>query len=495
MEPRYYQSSAIEGLRGSLMVGNRRVIHHAPTGSGKTATSSWIISAAHEKGSKVLFLANRRELIFQAVETLEKFGIDCAIIMAGEEHDLSKQVQVASMQTYVRRMTIEDDLRFNKWWHDADLVIVDECHSSISPSWQKILQSYDTKVCVIGLTATPCRGDGRGLGEFYEEIISTVTITELIEQGFLVPIRYFAPYTPDMAGVKTVRGDWDQKEAAKRVNKPKLIGDIYKNWSIICPDRPTIFFAQNVQHSIAITHEFNSKGIDAAHIDARTPKEERQRILDDLKRGRVQVISNYGILTEGFDFPAASCIGIARPTKILGLYIQMGGRGLRPSPGKSDCIILDFAGCLETHGYLEEERTWTLDGKKKAWQEATNKKTTEKKMLKCGACHHVFSGTGTCPNCGSETIRYGKKVEVAEGELKEVKKTFSMAEKRLYLGMLKYYVTSKGMNPKAVNAKYKARFGVWPDHSIKNVEPVKPDEAFVNRMVHENIKYAKRKRY
>ena len=491
---RDYQSSAICKIRESMSKGIRRIIYHAPTGSGKTATASNIIEKAHDRGKKVLFLANRRELIFQAKETLERFGIECGVIMAGEERNLSAQVQIASMQTYVRRMDLEE-LELNEWWHQADLIFCDEAHASVSPSWQKILTAYGDKMFVIGLTASPCRGDGRGLGEYFEEIISTTDVGDLIDQNYLVPVRYFAPSTPDLEGISTVAGDYDKKELGKRVNTVKLVGDIYDNWSIICPDRPTIIFATNVKHSISIKEVFKSHGIDIEHIDAKTPKEERSDALSRLRGGKLQVITNVGILTEGFDFPEASCIVLARPTKSLGLYLQMSGRGLRIAPGKNDLCLLDHAGCLENHGKLEWSREWSLDGKEKAWSERKEKEKEPSKLLKCHVCHAVFEGISTCPDCGTPLQKFGKKIETEDAELKEVgKDKATVEEKRIFLGMLKAWVPrQKNPNPKRIKGSFRGRFGIWPHHSYQDVAPIEPDEAFLNRMRHDAIKYAKRK--
>lgn len=489
---RDYQTDAENKIRIAMGNGKKSILLHAPTGSGKTAIASDIIKKVHDNGKKALFLANRRELVNQAKTTLESFGLDCGVIMAGVESKLDAQVQIASVQTYVRRMDLME-LQFNKWWHEADLVIVDEAHGSISPSFQKILKSYGDESFVLGLTATPCRTDGRGLGEFYDEIVSTINVAALIEQNYLVPVRYFTPSTPDLEGIRTVGGDFDKKELGKRVNKTKLVGDIYDNWSRICPDRPTIIFATNVKHSINIAEDFSRNGVSIAHIDAKTSPEEREETLMVLKSGKLQVITNVGILCEGFDFPKASCIILARPTKSLGLYIQMAGRGLRTAEMKQDCILIDHGGCVERHGLLEWSREWTLDGKKKAWK-TVERDSKEKGMAKCIACHCVYTGTDTCPDCGSQPKTFGEKVETKDADLKELnKKQASVADKRIYLGMLKCWVSEKGYSPRMVTAKYKNKFGCWAHHSITDVAPITPDKKFLNQMRHEQIKYAKRK--
>lgn len=489
LQPRNYQLKAVNDIRSSFEAGNKQVLLLLPTGSGKTVIVAFIAKKAVELGKKVLFIANRQELIYQALRTLASFDLVCGVIMAGVPPKLDAQVQIASMQTYVRRMNLEE-LR-NHWWHDADLIIVDEAHGSISPSFQKILSNYGDKF-VLGLTATPCRADGRDLGEYYQDIVSTISTQQLIDKNYLVPPRYFAASTPDLSGIKTVRGDYEKKVLGERVNTPKLVGDIYENWSMICPDRPTIIFATNVPHSISIKNTFKSHRVSIAHIDARTPKGERDEALEALRAGVLQVISNVGILTEGFDFPDAACVALARPTKSLGLYIQMGGRGLRPSPGKNDCIILDFAGCAEEHGLLEWDREWSLDGKKKAWSEP-RRKEKEGGLSKCPACHAVFTGQKSCPDCGSELKPFGRKVETADAELKELSWKATVAEKRIYLGMLKKWVFEKGYSPRMINAKYRNRFGVWPHSSIVDVAPITPDAAFKNRMRHEQIRWAKRR--
>lgn len=491
IELREYQKLAVDKIRAKMTEGHRRIIYHAPCGSGKTATSSDIIAKAYANGKKVLFLAGRRELIFQAKKTLEQFGINCGVIMAGEEPNLDAQVQIASMQTYVRRMNLEE-LQFNHWWHDADIIFCDEAHGSISPSFQKILQAYGDKMYVIGLSATPCRGDGRGLGEYFDEIVSTVDVGELIEQNYLVPVRYFAPSCPDLTGIKTVAGDYDKKELGERVNTIKLVGDIYDNWSIICPDRPTIIFATNVKHSISIKDAFSLRGIGIEHIDAKTPKEERGDALERLRSGKLQVITNVGILTEGFDFPEASCVILARPTKSLGLFLQMAGRGLRIAQGKNDLVLLDHAGCIENHGRLEWSREWSLDGKKKAWSERKKKDPKEPTMLKCSVCHAVFQGEKLCPDCGTLLQTFGKKIETEDGELKELgkKEGFSPLEKRRWYGMLKHYAITKGYKEGWISHKYKEKTGVWP-RGMDDVIPILPDHSCTNWITYQNIKHAK----
>jgi len=489
---RDYQEKAIDRARVSLASGKSRIIIPLSCGSGKTVIAGKIAVLAHEKGKKVLFLVNRRELVFQAKKTFEEFGLRAGIVMAGEEHDHDAQIQIASMQTYVRRMDLEE-LRFNYWWHKADLIFVDECHSAISPSYQKILKGYDSSVKVIGLTATPCRSDGRGLGEYFQDLIATIEMQELIDTGVLVPFRYFAPYSPDMTGVGTVAGDWNKGQADKVVNRPKLIGDIYENWSVICPERQTILFANSVKHSIALQDEFLRKGVTAQHIDANTHHEERAVAFEKFLSGKLQVIVNVGIACEGTDLPPASCIGLARPTKSLARYIQMVGRGSRTSPGKLDCAVLDFAGNLECHGYAESPHEWTLDGRGIAWKKSAPTER-EKRTMKCSSCGAVLDGLTVCPDCGSVARKFGRALETQEGELVEVgkKEKHTILDKQVFWGMLEHVRAEKNYNSGWTSHKYRERFGVWPK-GMNRVVPIEPDLSFKNYMKHLQIKYAKSK--
>jgi len=493
-EKRQYQLDAVEKARYNVGLGHKHIIIHAPTGSGKTKIASDITMLGRAKKKKILFLANRRELIFQAKGTLEETGLTCGLIMAGEPHNHDADIQVASMQTYIRRMDL-DELKFNRWWHDADIIFVDECHTSISPSYMKILQAYGDRAVVIGLTATPCRSDGRGLGEYYSKIVKTVGIGELIKLGYLVPFRYFAPTLPDYSDAPPlVNGDYAIGYLGQKLNQKKLIGDIYDNWSQICPDRPTIIFATTIAHSIALQQQFLSRGIEARHLDHKTPKDYRADSLDRFNNGRLQVLVNHGILCEGTDLPPAACIILARGTKSLGRYIQMGGRGSRTSEetGKIDCIILDHGGCINEHGFLETDYEWTLDGKKKAWQKQAVEAEEHKPMI-CSACGAVMDGLTICPDCGSPMKKYGKMREVEDGELKEVgKKEFTMADKRQFYGMCEFYRIEKGYSAGWASHKYRDKFGVWP-HQVQDTIPIQPDQKFLNWITYCNIKHAKSK--
>lgn len=486
---RPYQVRAIAQVRESILAGNKRPLIVMPTGSGKSPVFAKIAQSVAENGKKVLFLVHRRNLVFQLEQTLVRhFDIVPGIIMAGVKSHLDRQVQLASIQTYGRRLDL-DELVYNPHFIEGDVVLIDECHRAISKQFQEVIKLYKDKI-VIGCTATPVRFDGRGLGEVFNALVDVIGIKELTKQGCLSPVRYFVPGHINLEGVKTAMGDYQAKSLAEKTNTKKLIGDIVENWLRLAENRKTIVFCVNVKHSIAISDAFNAAGIPADYLNARHSDEERDYVFKRMDRGDITVLVNVALFQEGLDVPDVSCIVIARPTKSMGLFRQMCGRGLRPQEGKT-CLLLDHGNVIETHGLLEWDIEWSLNGKKKAWSKPTRE--TTKKLVRCRACGLTFEGSKTCPDCGTEVRSFGKKIETIDAELEEIKpEKGTVVEKRLFLGMLKAWVPrQKNPNPKRVLGAFRGRYGVWPAPSYKNVAPIEPDQAFRNYMKYEAIKWAK----
>lgn len=489
---RKYQTESVNSLRMKMASGKKRVLLQASCGAGKTIISAEIVRLALSKGKKVLFLVHRRDLVKQTIDKYQQYGLgdEIGVIMAGFESELSRPVQVASLQTYGRRLNF-NELAYNPWFHNADLVIFDECHVAGAPTYKRLLDLYSEKAYLIGLSATPCRSNGTGLGQLFDEIVPCIPMPDLVNQGFLVPAIHYAPSVLDMRGVRVTAGDYNAKDVDKLVDKPSLIGDVYENWARLAVDRQTIIFAHNVKHSKHIRDQFGRYGIKIAHIDANTPDEEREQIYSDFEAFRIQVLTNVGVCCEGSDLPCASCIVITRPTLSLSRWIQQAGRGARPYPGKENFLLLDHAGNIERHGYVDDDIAWTLDEHCQAAKRKKPRKK-EKKILTCDECRHAFSGK-VCPQCGLEVKDYGKKIEAVDAELVEVgknKKKATMAEKRVFYGQLEYYRMAKGYSQGWSAWAYKEKFGVWPN-GLKNTEPIELDHAFMNWIRYRAIKRAK----
>ena len=408
----------MQKLREQVASGKRRLILQANTGAGKTCIACMMIDSAVAKGKTVLFLAHSRELVHQCASKLRSIGIRCGVIMAGEPMELHHAVQVASKDTLHARSVRRNRLELPP----ADLLYLDEAHRSTAKTWRGLVSKYP-KAIVIGLTATPARGDGSGLGCIYETIVSTCSTERLIADGYLVPSRVFAPYNPNLKGVKRgTDGDYDKGQLETRMDRSSITGDIITHWQKLADNRPTLVFASGISHSMHIRDGFRQAGYRAAHLDGNTPKDDRDEILRRFSSGDIEILSSCDVLSEGVDLPLCSCVVLARPTKSIVKYKQQIGRGMRPFPGKEDLLILDHAGNVHRHGFPDEDIEWTLDGRKLA-NGRQNNKQPPKEPIVCKKCFCAYYSGGVCPNCGYKPETKGRsKVVVKDGTLVEVAK-------------------------------------------------------------------------
>jgi DNA repair protein RadD len=474
---REYQEKALSKVGAARALDKRRVIVAAPTGSGKTVIAAAIVKTAIENGQRVLFLCHRRELIVQASRKLHSLGVDHGIILPGYPTRLGERVQVASIPTLDARTVRSRVMELP----EADLVIVDECHHTRARSWHRLIEAYP-QATIIGLTATPCRGDGKGLGNIFDELIEVATVAELIETGFLVPTRVYAPVRPDLTGVRVERGDYVERQLAERVNTAQLVGDIVEHWHKLADRRRTVVFAVDRAHSVHLRDEFRRSGVLAEHIDGATPIEERDAILEKLARGVVEVVCNCAVLTEGWDCPEVSCIVLARPTRSLGLYRQMTGRTLRPSPGIINALVLDHAGAVFQHGFVDDPIEWTLSEDRLAENTAHSARGRYKApaLTTCPECKAVRFEGQQCPVCHWQAVQRPRSVEIADGELGVVSRTRSVqnlahsADERLnFFGQLLFIANERGYKAGWAAHKFKEKFGKWPP--VRDAAPMPPD--------------------
>lgn len=500
---RAYQDKAINDIRHAIAAGNRRPLLVAPTGSGKTVIAAQIVKSAAEKNRRVMFLAHRRELVNQCADKLETFGVDHGIIMAGEELYGSADCQVASIDTLRARCLKSNRLPLPS----SDVIIIDEAHRSLAPTYRALIEAYP-KAVVLGLTATPIRADGKGLAHIYDSLVQCPTIQQLTDFGHLVPARTFAPTIPDLTGIKISKGDYDEKELAALMDRRSLVGDIIGHWHRLASDRPTVVFASSVKHSIHLRDEFGKMGVSAAHVDGDTPIGDRNQIIRDLKVGKVQVVCNYGVFTEGFDEPSLAACILARPTKNLGLYLQMAGRTLRPFTDKKDSLIIDHSGCVYEHGFVSDERDWVLEEGKglNGSAEERQKEFDEKKPITCVKCATVYTGQINCPSCGHVPEKRGQFVESRSGDLMEVraekrrsakKRTFTMDEKKSWYCQLLGYAVKHGKSTGWVAHTYKSKFKVWPNSFGEQKDnpstyAIEPQGEVMGYIRHRSIAYAKK---
>jgi DNA repair protein RadD len=478
-ELREYQWAVLERIKAEIRNGRQRIVVPLPTGGGKTVLGAKVAGDAVVADQRVLFLVHRRELILQASRKLHDVGLDHGTIAAGFPMRPGPRVQVASISTLHRRAVRSRTMPMP----DADLLLVDEAHHASARSWKRIIEAYPNAV-VIGLTATPCRADGRGLGSIFECLVDCPSIRELIELGYLVPTQVFAPTKPDLEGIRTVAGDFDEDQLEERLDKPMLVGDIVTHWHRLAGRRRTVVFAVSRAHAVHLRDEFARSGVVASYIDGDTPVQERDLILGHLAKGIVELVVNVGVLTEGWDQPEVQCIVLARPTKSFGLYRQILGRGLRPAPGKDHLLVLDHAGATHMHQPVETDVVWTLSENERLQSAATasGRGVTRRRLQDCPECSAVFWQANACPACGWRRRIKPDPVEVRDGDLVPLdhgqaqKITYSNEDKRTFYRQLLCLGGERRFRPGWAACTDKKKFGAWPPWPWRDDPPLSPSD-------------------
>jgi len=410
---RAYQARALEQLDARIAAGVHRILVVAPTGSGKTVIMAQLSARAVSGGRHVLLVAHRRELIQQTYQKLLDAGLEesqVGVLMASDARRRPvAPVQVASIDTLRHRPKPM-----------ADVVVVDECHRELAKSYADLRAAYPGATH-LGFTATPFRADGRGLGEFYEEILVAARVRELIAEGYLVEPRVLTvpeSSLPDVGSVHVRAGDYDQRELDQAANRAALVGNIVEHWQKHASDLRTVVFAVSVEHSKHIADRFRAAGVAAEHIDGTTNTPDRDAILSRLERGMTRVVVNCAILSEGWDQPSVKCAILARPTKSTGLYLQQAGRILRPWQD-TRAVILDHAGCAREHGLPHEDRAYDLSPPPRTPREAG-----APPVRVCEGCYAVVAlAAHVCPECGRVLVEERQVPAEQAGELVEAART------------------------------------------------------------------------
>ena len=380
-ELRPFQADLVSRVRAQIAAGKRIIILQAATGAGKTITACHIVKRATERASTVLWIVHRRRLVQQASDTLIQFQVRHGILMRGETSDREALVQVASRDTLLSRCVR------NNWigLPDSKLVIIDEGHHAADgeSEYRRIIAEYPQAIILL-LTATPVGPDGRGMGPWAEAIECAAPTTQLIRDGFLMPVTCYAP-DRKRRGSKYVRG---------------LAGDLVSSWENFAEGRPTVLFCSRVQHSLDAVQAFGEAGISAVHVDADTPDEERDRAFDSVASGRTKILSNVRIISEGVDIPELTCCQIFCEMGGRVGFLQACGRIMRPSPPKEYGILIDHAGAVWNHGFPDEDTEWTLEGNANDAFQAKHDAGNTATPKYCRHCSIVYHDTLACPKCG-----------------------------------------------------------------------------------------------
>jgi DNA repair protein RadD len=501
MKLRDYQVEVVDEFERKVAEGFKRIIVVAPTGGGKTVVAAEVIKRAVAMYQRVIFIAHRDELLTQARDKLTRFDVAAGIIKAGRDRDARPlaMVQVAGIQTLHARAVRAKSMELPP----ADILFIDEAHHVRAMTYQTIVNAYPNAI-VIGLTATPCRGDGRGLGNVFESMIECPQIGELITLGHLVKLKIFAPPPPNLRGVEVAStGDYVVNQLSDRMNTDALVGDFVEHWLKHAQRRRTIAFAVDIAHSVHIVNELHKSGVRAEHLDGSTPQADREAILARLASGETEVVSNCMVLTEGFDLPDIGCIALVRPTRSLGLFRQMIGRGLRPAEGKTDVVILDHSGGVHRHGRPDDAIEWTLDTDKRAANPAHEARKASSSgqdpFCKCSACGHIRMRGMACDNCGWQPTPRGRAVEHIDGDLVELGARGAPAETdrvRFFRELRGYQQAARRKDgspyhPRWAAAQFKDKYGSWPPWLWDDFTPIDPSPATLRWIKSRRIAYAK----
>jgi DNA repair protein RadD len=407
MNLRPYQHQAVQQIRQAYQQRHRSVLFVLPTGGGKTVVFSHIAEQAAAKGSRICVLVHRQELLRQASASLASLDVPHGLIAANRSMDLSQPVQVASVQTLARRLHKLPPGLFQ-------LLVVDEAHHSNAGTWAKVLAHFSA-ARVLGVTATPVRGDGRGLGEWYSELILGPSPAELTDAGFLAPAKVYAPPIGfSTQGLRRRMGDFDLSQAAGELGGTKIMGDAVSHYQRLLAGKTAIAFCCSIAHAEGVAAAFNQRGVAAASIDGTMDSQTREQLLSDLGAGRLKVLTSCALIGEGVDVPSVAGCLLLRPTQSLSLHLQMIGRCLRPQPGKT-ATVLDHVGNIERLGHHLDPQDWTLDGVKKRDREAS---PSVKVCPQCFSC--MASVKQQCVDCGYEFKPEKRELVQVDGELVEV---------------------------------------------------------------------------
>lgn len=403
-EKRKFQEDAVN----AVLTGRfSKVLVVAPTGTGKTTIA---VALVNSLGKKVLCLSHRNEIVGQTQSRFEAKGCSVGVVT---DSIPDTQIIVASIQKMSRRPPVEG----------IELIIIDEAHRATAPTYRKVIDMHPNAQ-VVGLTATPFRTDGTGLGHIFEHMIVAATPIQMIEQGYILKPRILVPRKFDYYTMKKKGRDIDVDIFADEV-AIHICGEIVEHYQRKAAGRTAIVFCCNITHSKIQAQKFNDAGIPAAHLDGTTPAKERESTLQALNCGDIQVVCNVGILTEGVDLPSLGVAIVARPTLSAGLYLQMVGRIVRPLENKETPLVLDHAGCTYEHGFPWAHREFTLEDGLKDMRR-------KRKEIRCRVCGYCGAANVVnkvyCNSCDRSLGMTLPNVEEAPCDLIEIEDNTAMVK-------------------------------------------------------------------
>lgn len=407
-----WQPRGVKGVLDHLEQGRLSVCLTSPTGMGKGRMIEELALSHLKLDGRVILFTNRKMLTHQTGVRFHAAGIPFGYLSAEHGYDPHHRMIIASVQTVSSRLK-RQVLEMPR----ADLVLVDECHNGWFDKLVAMYRAHHPGTAVVGATATPI-----GLKGKYDHLVVAGTKREGRAAGALVPCRVFAPSEPDMKGVRmTVAGEYEHAGMVKRVMQCTCFADVFDSWDKHggC-GRPTLLWAPGVPESQWIVSEFRKRGVTAEHIDGTTSETDRLRIAEGSQSGAIQLVSSFGVLREGVDWPWISYGILVQVCGAIGTFLQTVGRILRASPGKRDAILQDHSGTWWRHGSPNEDVDWSLDDTNKSLakqRQKTLQKGDKEEGVRCPQCGGVRAAGPKCPHCGYEHTRSVRMVRMESGEL------------------------------------------------------------------------------
>ncbi len=359
---RPYQRELLRKVLAALEITDRPIMMQLPTGGGKTVIAAHLLRDYLTGRRKAVWLTHRKELASQTERMLTEAGIlattDARWVPGERAPSIANSVVILMAQTVGLRTKAA-----GVWssYYKNDLLIIDEAHHATAPGWERAIRQWPGKV--LGMTATPWRlSKKEGFDHLFGDLILGPQVSELQNDEFLCETQVLVPRDEDriLGGEIDIIGDYTERGIEEANTNAVMTAGALDFWQEQAEGRPTIIYAVSVGHAKNLAAVFNGAGVDAGLILGDTAASHRSNSIESFRTGKLQVLVNVVVATEGFDLPDASCIVIARPTKSLSLYLQMIGRGLRPKENGNDCLILDLAGNALEHGLPEDNREWSL---------------------------------------------------------------------------------------------------------------------------------------
>ena len=458
------QLDLVTRVRAAMGRGHRSVLMQSATGSGKTRMALDMVTGAVRKGSTSLFAVPRTELLLQTMETLGGYDVPFSVIAPGFSYSPFSPVHLAMTPTLARRL---DKVRPPK------VLFVDECHYGGAELDRVIDWALAGGSRIVGMSATPMKTNGKGMGLWYQHMEEGLPVADLIRRGRLSQFRYFGPSAPDVSAVPVSNGNYVQKHLdAFMEQDTAIIGDAVQTYRERAMGKLCVVFATSRKHAGMIKDAFNGAGIPAQMIDGTMDSATRKRIVMGFARREFTVLINVMLLTFGFDLAQAAGMDVRIealtdlcPRKSLPLQMQVWGRGLRA--GDEPSVIMDHANNWREHGFPDSPREWTLEGsKKRGPRDAEQNEPVRQCSIADGGCGFVHRPAPACPNCGRVYPVMSRMVDEREGELAEIdREAAERARKALRVEQgrtdtlegLKEFARKTGKNPRWAEHVWRAR--------------------------------------